>query len=172
MIDYIWSFFICFLYCARILLLKYRNRVSHLKNRYHYAKVVENAKTNFLISPYCALLFSRKKNFNFFEVALSAVVCNGRVGRITNVWGYHHWNTANSTLDIYLLFDNGHEITHTSFNVYSNLTKCTTAIDFCLTSVFFINPEHLSHPTLVLLFILWKGKFGWTFCQNNTVMLT
>ena len=87
----------------KVLLLKHRKWVSHLKNRYHYAKVVENGK-----------------------------VC---------------WN----------------------------LTKCTTTIDFGLTSVFFINLEYLSHTTLVLLFILWKGKF-WLkvrreWCEH-TMMLT
>ena len=55
--------------------------------------------------------------------------------------------------------------------------KCTTKIDFSLASVFCINLEHLSHPTLVLLFTLWKGKYRLKvrrelFCQNNTVMLT
>ena len=53
------------------------NIESHLKNRYHYAKEVENARINFSISPYCTLLFSRKENFKFLEVALSAVLCNG-----------------------------------------------------------------------------------------------
>ena len=75
----------------KVLLLKYRKWVSHLKNRYHYAKVVENARINFSISPYCTLLFSRKENFKFLEVALSAVLCNGAVGCIMNVWGYQHW---------------------------------------------------------------------------------
>ena len=173
-------------FCLRMIIYDYFSSVfcivprkvlwfSHLKSRYHYAKVVENAKIDFSVSPYCTLLFSRKKNFRFFEVALSAVPCNGLVGRIMNVWGYHHWNTTSSTLDIYLFFNNGHKITQTSFKVCSDLTKCTTTIDFRLTSVFFINPEHLSHPTLVLLFILkGKGKFGWKcrICQNNTVMLT
>ena len=142
----------------KVLLLKYRKWVNHLKNRYHYAKVVENTRLNFSISPYCTLLFSRKENFKFFEVALSAVLCNGPVGCIMNVWGYQHWNTANTILDIYLLFENGHKSTQTRCKVCSNLTKCTTTIDFRLTSTFFINLEHLSRPTLVLLFILWKGK--------------
>ena len=142
----------------KVLLLKYGNWVSHLKNHYYYAKVVENARINFSISPYCTLLFSRKENFKFFEVALSAVLCNGAVGCIMNVWGYQHWNTANTTLDIYLLFENGHKSTQTRCKVCSNLTKCTTTIYFRLTSVFFINLEHLSHLALVLLFILWKGK--------------
>ena len=141
----------------KALLLKCRNWVSLLKNGYHYAKLVENARINFSISPYCTLVFSRKENFKFFEVALSAVLCNGPVGCIMNVWGYQHWNTANTTLDIYLLFGNGHKNTQTRCKVCSNLKKCTTT-DFRLTSVFFINLEHLSHPTLVLLFILWKGK--------------
>ena len=147
----------------KVLLLKYRKWASHLKNCYHCAKVVENARTNFSISPYCTLLFSRKENFDFFEVALSAVLCNGPVGCITYVWGYQHWNT---TLDIYLLFENGHKSTPTRCKVCSNLKKCTTTTDFCLTSVFFINLEHLSYPTLVLLFILWKDKSWLKVCRE------
>ena len=53
---------------------------SNVKNRYHYATVVENPRINFSISPYCTLLFSRKENFKFFEVALPAVLFNGAVG--------------------------------------------------------------------------------------------
>ena len=150
-----------FVFCIvpkKVLLLKYRKWVSHLKNRYQYAKVVENARINFSISLYCTLLLSRKENFIFFEVALSTVLCNGAAGCIMNVWWYQHWNTANTTLDIYLLLENGHKSTQKSCKVCSNLTNCTTTIDFCLTNVFFINLEHLPHPTLVLLFILWKGK--------------
>ena len=75
----------------KVLLLKYRKWVSHLKNRYHYAKVVENARTNFSISPYCILLFSRQENVKFLEVDLSAVLCKGAVGCIMSVWRYHHW---------------------------------------------------------------------------------
>ena len=75
----------------KVLLLKYWKWVSHLKNRYHYAKMVENGRINFSISPYWTLLFSRKENFKFLEVALSAVLCNGAVGCIMNVWGYQYW---------------------------------------------------------------------------------
>ena len=120
--------------------------------------MVENSRINFSISPYCTLLFSRKANFNFFEVALSAVPCNGAVGCIMNAWEYQHWNTANTTLNIHLLLENGHRSTQTRCKVSSNLTKCTKTIEFRLTSVFFVNLEQLSHPTLVLLFILWKGQ--------------
>ena len=91
----------------KVLLLKYPKWVIHLKNCYHYAKVVENAIINFSIGPSCRLFFSRK----YLEVALSAVLCNGPVGCIKNVWGYQHWNTANTTLDIYFLFENDHKIT-------------------------------------------------------------
>ena len=143
----------------KVLLLKYRKWVSHLENRYHYAKVVENARINFSISPYCTLLFSRKENFKFFEVALSALLCSSVVGCIMNVWGYQHWTTAKTKLDICLLFGNGYKSTQTRCDVCSNLTKYTTTIDFCLTSAFFINLEHLWHPTLLLLFILGKGKY-------------
>ena len=118
----------------KVLLLKYRKWRSHLKNRYHYAKVVENVI--------------------FFEVALSAVLCNGAVSCIMNVWGYHHWNTGNTTLDIYFLFKSGHKSTQISCKVCSNLTT----IDFFLTSVLFINLDHLFHPSLALLFMLWKDK--------------
>ena len=111
---------------------KYQKWFSHLKNRYHYAKVVENAKIKFSISPYCTLLFSRKENFKFFEVALSAVLCNGAVGCIMNVWGYQHWNTANTTLDIYLLFENGHKSTQTRCKVCSNLTSVLQQLTFVL----------------------------------------
>ena len=113
----------------KVLLLKYQKWVSHLKNRYHHQS---NARINFSISPYCTLLFSRKENFNFFEVALSAVLCNGAVGCIMNVWGYQHWNIANTTLDIYLLFENGHKSIQTKCKVCLNLTKCTTTSDIPL----------------------------------------
>ena len=155
--DYLSSVF-CIM-PKKVLLLKYRKWVSHLKNRYEYEKVVENARIKYLISPYCILLFSWKENFKFFEVALSAVPCNGPVDRIMNVCGYQHWNTVNNTLNIYLLFENVRKSTQTKCKVCSNLTKCTTTIDFRLTSVFFINLVHLSQPTyLVLLFLLLKGK--------------
>ena len=138
----------------KVLLLKYRRWISHLKNRYYYAKVIENARINFSISLHCTLLFSRKENFNFFKVALSAGFCNSSVNCIMNVWGYQHWNTANNTLDIYLLFENSHKSTQTRCKVCSNLIKCTATIDFGLSRVFFIYLEHLPHPTLVLLCIL------------------
>ena len=144
----------------KVLSLKNRKWVTYLKNCYHYAKVVENPRINFSLSPYCTLLFSRKENFKFFEVALSAVLCNSPVGYTMNVWGYQHWNTANTTLDIYLLFKSGHKSAQQGAKLQSvqSVTKCTTTIDFGLTSFFFINLEHLSHPTLALLFILWKDK--------------
>ena len=97
-------------------LLKYRKWVSNLKNCYHYAKMVENAKINFFIPPYWTLWFLKKEKK--FEVALSAVLCNGAVGCIMNVWGYQHWNTANTALDIYLLFENGHKSTQTKCKLF------------------------------------------------------
>ena len=49
----------------KVLSLKYRKWVSHLKNRY-YPKVVENARIHFSVSPYCILLFSGKENYKIF----------------------------------------------------------------------------------------------------------
>ena len=50
-----------------------------------YAKVVENARINFSVSSYRTLLFSRKENLKFFEVALAVVLYNDVVGIITNM---------------------------------------------------------------------------------------
>ena len=134
-----------------------------MKNRYRkniYAKVVENIRINFSFNSYRTLLFSRKENLNFFEVALAVVLCNDVVGSIMNMWGYLHWNTANTIPDLYL---------------FVKPIKCTTTIDFRLGSDF-INLEHVSCPTQVLLFKLWKAKC-WLevrcerLVKNNTAML-
>ena len=133
--DYIWLLFICFLYCAKegiVVEISEVKWVSRLKNRYRYAKLVQNARINFSISPYCTLLFSRKENFKFLEVALWAVLCNGPVDYIMNLWGYQHWNTANTTLDIYLLFENDHKSTQTRCKVCSNLTSVLQQLTFVL----------------------------------------
>ena len=61
-----------------------------MKNRYHYAKVVENARINFSINLYYTLLFSRQEIFKFFEAALPALLCDGKDERIVNVSGYQH----------------------------------------------------------------------------------
>ena len=50
----------------------------------------KNARINFSVSPYCTVLFSRKENFKFLEVALPDILCNGPVGCIINVLGYQH----------------------------------------------------------------------------------
>ena len=118
-------------------------------------KVVENARINFSISPYCTLWFSKKRKLQIFVSSFISCSLQWR-GRL-------HYecvsiSALNTTLDISLLFKNGHKSTWTRCKVCSNLTKCTTTIDFRLTIVVFTNLEHLSHPTLVLLFILWKGK--------------
>ena len=67
-------------------------------------------------------------------------------------------SALNTSLDIYLLFENRHESTQTRCKVCSNLTKRTTIINFRLISVFFINLKQLPHPTLALIFILCKDK--------------
>ena len=143
------------------LLLKYRKWVSYLKNRYHYVQVVENARINFSVSPYCTLFFSRKEKFKFFKVALSVLHCNGAVGCIMKVWGYQHWNTANTTLDIYLLSENGHKSTQ---------TRCK--IDFRLTSISLPFTRYFSVTIHTLKRQMLAQNSPWTFCQNNTVMLT
>ena len=123
-------------------------------------KMQENKsqKTSFSISPYCILLFSNFLKLQIFDS--NFINCSLQ-------WlGWLHFecmripalNTANTTLGIYLLFENDHTSTQTRCKVCSNLTKCAITINFCLTSVFFINLERRSHPTLVLLSILLKGR--------------
>ena len=70
---------------------------------------------------------------------------------------------------------NGHKNTQTRCNVCSNLPSVLQQLTFVFV-VIFINLEHLSCPTLVLLFKLWKGKY-WLevrcelFVKNNTAVL-
>ena len=148
-----------------------------MKNRYRkntYAKVVENARLNFSFSSYHTLWFSRKGNLKFFEVALVIVLWNDVVGSIINMSGYLHWNTANAIPFTCFLW-NGHKNTQTRYNVCSNLSSVLQQLTFVLV-VNFINLEHLSCPTLVLQFKLWKGKCWLEVCserfvKNNTAML-
>ena len=60
----------CFLYCAKegLVVENIKSQVATWKIVV-YAKVVENATINFPVSPYCTLLFYRKENLKFFEVA-------------------------------------------------------------------------------------------------------
>ena len=73
---------------------------------------------------------------------------------IMNVWGYRHWNTANTIADIQKAAIKALKQGVTVFKPY----KCTTAIDFRLVSVFFIILEHFSPPTLMFPFKFWEGK--------------
>ena len=61
-----------------------------------YAKVVENTRINFSVSPYRNLLLFRKEKLKFFEIASAVVFRNDVVTSIMNMWGYHHWNTDNT----------------------------------------------------------------------------
>ena len=59
-----------FLYCAKegLVVENIKSQVATWKVVV-YAKLVENATINFPVSPYRTLLFSRKQNLKFFEVA-------------------------------------------------------------------------------------------------------
>ena len=161
----------------RSLCWKCRKWGCHLKNRYLKnisAKMVKNARLNFSFSPYRTLWFSRKGNLKFFEVALVIVLWNDVVGSIINMWGDLHWSTAN-TIPFTCFLWNGHKNTQTRYKVCSNLSNVLQQLTFVLV-VNFINLEHLSCPTLVLLFKLWKGKCWLEVCselfvKNNTAML-
>ena len=115
---------------------------------------------HFWISSYYTLLFPRRDNLKFFEVALTASHLF-----FTMVWLAAFWICESIGIEIlpipqrkFTYFSkNGHKSTQTMCKVCSNPKKSTTTIDFRLASVFVINLEQLLHPTLVLL-KTWKGK--------------
>ena len=163
----------------RLCFWKYRKWGYHLKNCYRkniYAKMVENARINFSVCPYHILFFSRKENLKSFEVALAVVLCNDVLAVL--------WICDAIAIEILLIpywtftcfLWNGHKNTQTRSNICSNLSSVLQQLTFVLV-VIFINLEHLSWPTLVLLFKLWKGKYwlevrGKLFVKNKTAMLT
>ena len=65
---------------------KYRKWCSSFENRYHHTKMIEKKTINFSVSPCCTLLFSRKENIKFSEVALVAVHCNCLIGYLMIAW--------------------------------------------------------------------------------------
>ena len=58
--------------------------IFRLRTNWFWVRV-QLQSINFSMGPYCTLLFSRKENFKFVEVALPAVFCNGAIGCIMNV---------------------------------------------------------------------------------------
>ena len=102
--KYIFNFHLFPVLCQRrYCCLKYQKWGSHLKNRHHYAKMVQNAKINFSISPYCTLLFTRKKNFKCLD----------------KISGH-----------LLAFLKNGHKSTQTRFKVCSNLTSLLQQLSF------------------------------------------
>ena len=101
-----------------------------MKNRYHYAKVVENARINFSTSPYCTLLFSRKENFKFFEVALPAVLCNGAVDCMCEDISIEILRIPLWTFTCFL--KNDHKNTQIRWKVCSNPTSVLQQLTFVL----------------------------------------
>ena len=65
---------------------KYLKWCSCFENYYHHEKMVEKNTINFSVSPYCTLLFSRRKNIKFSEVVLVAVRCNCLISWVMTMW--------------------------------------------------------------------------------------
>ena len=134
------------LWQTRLSCWKYWNWFSHIKNWYHQTKMVEKKRIIFLVSPYCTLLFPKKGNIKFSEVALVADHCSCLSSCIMIAWGCCSWNTTNSIVDIYLL------VKKEQFKPWSNMQsllnfikKCNRIIGCRLASVFLNNLERLSH---------------------------
>ena len=136
-----------------------------------YAKVVENARINFSISPYRTLLFSRRENFKFFEIAFPVVLCIHVVGSIRNVWGTDIEILPILRRTFTCFLKNGHKNTQRRYKVCSNLSSVLQQLTFVLL-VTFINFEYLSRPILVLLFKLWKGTCWLKVCRELFLKIT
>ena len=135
---------------------KYWKWGSHLKNCY-LCKGGRKCKDKFFNQSYCTLLFSRKENLKFFEVALSVVFA---MRWLSALWmceaiGFEILSIPQWAFTCFL--QNGHKDIRTRCKVCSNLSSVLQQFT-CVMLVTFINLEHLSRPTLVLLFKLWKGK--------------
>ena len=61
--------------------------------------MVEKKIISFSVDPYCTLLFSREKNIKVVA------------------WRSRPWNTTNTTVDIYMLVENGNQNTETKCKV-------------------------------------------------------
>ena len=85
---------------------KYRKWCGCFENCYRHAKLVEKKRKIFSVGPYSTLLFSRKKNIKFPEVALVAAHCNCLTNCIMIARGFWPGNTAYTTVDNYLLVEN------------------------------------------------------------------
>ena len=74
------------------------------------------------------------------------------------------WDTTNTTADIYLLVENGHENNETKRSLFKLIKKFTRTIDCRLSSWKTLNTFH----TLSITFLngkCWLGKTSLTFCQ-------
>ena len=101
--DYIWFLFICFLYCAKEGIVVEISKVSQpLEKWLPLCKVVENARINISVSPYCTLLFSKRKPQIFGSSLISCLQWHGWLH-----YEYVRISALNTILDIYLLFENG-----------------------------------------------------------------
>ena len=65
--------------------------------------MVNKKKINFLVSPYCSWLFSRKEIIRFSEVTVVSVHSNFLIDWIVIVPVYCPWNTANAPVNVSLL---------------------------------------------------------------------
>ena len=148
--NYIRLLFICFLYCAKEGIVVETSKVSQpLEKSLPLCKRGSKLKNKFFNQSLLQFVVFQKRKLKIFR---SSFISRFLQQRGWLDYEYVKISSLNTTLGIYLLFENGHKSTQTRCKVCSNLTKCTTTIR--LTSVFFINLEHLSDPTLVLLFIL------------------
>ena len=106
-----------------------------------------------LMAP-CYFLEKRTANF---EVALAVVLWDDAVGIIMTVWRITIEILSIPQRTFTCFLKNGHKNAQGRCKFCSNLSNVLQQLTLVLL-VNFINLEHLSRPTLVFLFKLWKDK--------------
>ena len=96
--------------------------------------MVEKKRIIFSVGSYCTLLLSRKEEITFSEVALVAFYCKCLISCIMIARRCRTLDTTNTTADIYLLVENGHENNETKRSLFKLIKKFTRTIDCRLSS--------------------------------------
>ena len=111
-------------------MLKISKVISLLWKSFPPCKINWDEKIDFSVSPYYTLLFSRKENIKFPEIALVAVHCNCLISCIMITWGCRPWNTTNN-YGRYLLACQKWQLNHWSKmkNFLKVIKKCTRTAD-------------------------------------------
>ena len=131
----------CFLHCA-----KEGRVVGNIESEVFIWKIIiekismlkwYKKKDNFFSQSLSHPVVFYKTELKFLKQLWQLFLAMMWLAALCNIWCYWHWNTANTTLDIYLFFIKRSK--NNSNNVYNFFkpTKCATITDFRLGSDFY-----------------------------------